>query len=93
MRVILDLHVKNGKYLIIEVDNISFGNEEIAFVFGNNTDGCTLYSFNIPDDGTEVYKILSYDAFEKGALDLRGYDYHMYDCNTMEEIFDDEEEE
>ena len=88
MRVILDLPAKNGKYLLIEVDNISFGTEKIALVFGDNIDknGCTLYVFDVPDDGTEVYKILSYEALEKGTLDLRGYTYHMYDCNTMEEI-------
>lgn len=88
MRVILDLPAKNGKYLLIEVDNISFANEKIALIFGDNIDnnGCTLYVFDIPDDGTEVYNILSYEAFEKGALDLRGYAYRMYDCNTMEEI-------
>ena len=88
MRVILDLPEKNGKYLLIEVDNISFGTEKIALIFGDNIDknGFTLYVFDVPDDGTEVYNILSYEAFEKGALDLRGYTYHMYDCNTMEEI-------
>ena len=88
MRVILDLPAKNGKYLLIEVDNIAFDNERIALVFGDNIDknGCTLYVFNIPDDGTEMYKFLSCEAFEKGTLDLRGYTYRMYDCNTMEEI-------
>lgn len=88
MRVILDLPAKNGKYLLIEVDNIAFDNERIALVFGDNIDknGCTLYVFDIPDDGTEMYKFLSCQAFEKGALDLRGFTYHMYDCNTMEEI-------
>jgi len=94
MRVILDLHVKNGKCLLLEVDNVSFSTKKIAFIFGDNIDdnGCTLYVFEIPDDGTEAYKILSYEAFEKGALDLRGYDYRMYDCNTMEEIFEYDEE-
>lgn len=89
MRVILDLPAKNGKYLLLEVDNIGFGTEKISFIFEDNIDdnGCTLYVFNIPDDGTEVCKILSQEAFEKGTLDLRGYDdYRMYDCNTMEEI-------
>ena len=88
MRVILDLPAKNGKYLLIEVDNISFGNEKVALIFGDNigNNGCTLYVFDIPDDGTEMYKFLSCQAFEKGTLDLRGYIYRMYDCNTMKEI-------
>lgn len=91
MRVIMDLKTEKGKYYIVEVDNISFGIEEIGFIFGNETDGSMLYIFDVPDDGTEVYKILSQEAFEKGTLDLRGYDYRMYDGNTMEEIFDKEE--
>lgn len=91
MRVIMDLKTKKGKYYIIEVDNISFAIETIAFYFGNKIDGSILYVFDIPDDGTEVYNILSYEAFEKGALDLRGYNYCRYDGDTLEEIFEDEE--
>lgn len=89
MRVIMDLKVKKGKYYIIDVDNISFGTDEIGFYFGGSKG--ILYFFDIPDDGTEVYNILSNEAFEKGTLDLRGYDYQMYDSETLEEIFDDEE--
>ena len=89
MRVIMDLKVGKGKYYIIDVDNISFSTEEIGFVFG--APGGILYIFNIPDDGTEVYNIFSTEAFEKGTLDLRGYDYRMFKSDTLEEIFDEEE--
>ena len=89
MRVIMDLKGEKGRYYIIDVDNIAFSTDEIGFVFGTRG---ILYDFNIPDDGTEVYNILSNEAFEKGTLDLRGYDYRMFDSDTLEEIFDEEEE-
>ena len=85
----MDLKVKKGKYYIIDVDNISFGTDQIAFIFGE-PEGI-LYSFDIPDDGTEVYNILSNEAFEKGILDLRGYSYQMFNSDTFEEIFNEEE--
>lgn len=90
MRVLLDLKRKNNKFILLEVDNVSFGTENIVFIFGDKSSGEILYAFNIPDDGTEVYNILSHEALEKGFLDLRGYEYHMYDIKTSEEIFEDE---
>lgn len=90
MRVLLDLKRKNDKFILLEVDNVSFGTEHIVFIFGDKSSGEVLYVFDIPDDGTEVYNILSYEALEKGFLDLRGYGYHMYDVKTFKEIFEDE---
>lgn len=90
MRVIMDIKVGKAKYYVIDIDNITFGTDEIGFVFGGPKG--ILYDFNIPDDGTEVYNILSNEAFEKGTLDLRGYSYRMFNSETLEEIFDDEEE-
>lgn len=89
MRVIMDLKIEKGKYYIIDVDNISFGTDTIGFYFGGSKG--ILYFFDIPDDENEVYSILSNEAFEKGTLDLRGYSYRMYNSETLEEIFDDEE--
>lgn len=93
MRIMLDIKTKNkkGKYILLEVDNVSFGTGEICFIFGDNNSGTILYSVNIPDNETEVYDILyilSLKALEKGFLDLRGYEYHMYDEVTGEELIE-----
>lgn len=95
MRIMLDLKTKNkkGKYILLEADNISFGTDEICFIFGDDISGTILYSVSIPNDETEVYDILyalSCKALENGFLDLRGYEYHMYDEKTFEEINDDD---
>ena len=82
---------KKGKYYMIDVDNISFGTDEIGFVFGK-PEGI-LYIFDIRDIETEVYDVLSEEAFVEGTLDLRGYSYRMFNSETLEEIFDDDEEE
>lgn len=81
----MDLKGGKGRYYIIDVDNISFSTDELAFVFG--APGGILYIFNIRNDETEVYNILSNEVFEKGTLDLRGYSYRMFDSDTLEEIF------
>lgn len=91
MRVIMDLKAGKGRYYIIDVNNISFSTDELAFVFG--TPGGILYIFNISYHGTEAYNILSNEVFEKGILDLRGYSYRMFDSDTLEEIFDDKDKE
>ena len=90
MRVIMNLKGKEGRYYVIDVDNISFGTHQIGFVFGAPKG--ILYIFYIPYYDLEAYNTLSNEVFEKGTLDLRGYDYQMFNSDTLEEIFDDEEE-
>lgn len=102
MRVIMDsrkeiLTNRTGKevngLIVLEVNNVTINEDLRSIVFVDiERDGLSsLYSFDLPeiedDYCRELYgNLLVSEAFEKGLLDLRGYQYRVFDDMTsMEE--------
>lgn len=102
MRVIMDsrkeiLTNRTGKevngLIILEVNNITIDEDlrSIVFVDIERDGSSSLYSFDLPEIEDDYCRelhgnLLVSDAFEKGLLDLRGYQYRVFDyTNSTEE--------
>ena len=101
MRVIMDsrkeiLTNRTGKevngLIILEVNNVTIDEDlrNIVFVDIERDGSSSLYSFDLPEIEDDYCRelrgnLIVSEAFEKGLLDLRGYQYRVFDYTTSTE--------